>query len=139
MAFAISLCIIPSKLLPICEEFFSSVLFHSLFPPMYLLLLLDGLSVAKLLVLLLLLLFCRDLGSNDRLADSDLFFFAVLALFIPSGRGGRGGGGIFCMPSISAHFVLFWPGGRTIAPGGKSKKKRIEKGIGIEIKMKIFA
>lgn len=120
MAFAISLCIIPSRLLPICEEGFNIVLFHSLFPPLYLLL--DvGLKVAKLPVLLLFLLFWSDRGSRDLLADNDLFFLGVFVVFIVSGRGGRGGGGIFWTPRISAHLVLFLPGGKTIAPGGISR------------------
>lgn len=43
-----------------------------------------------------------------------------------SGRGGRGGGGIFWTPRISAHLVLFLPGGKTIAPGGISRNWKID-------------
>lgn len=125
MAFAISLCIIPSRLLPICEEGCNIVLFHSLFPPLYLLLHV-GLKVAKLPVLLLFLLFWSDRGRSDLLADNDLFFLGVFVAFMVSGRGGRGGGGIFWTPRISAHLVLFLPGGKTIAPGGISKNWKID-------------
>lgn len=125
MALAISLCIIPSRLLPICEEEFNIVLFQSLFPPLYLLLHV-GRKVAKLPVLLLFLLFWSDRGRSDLLADNDLFFLGVFVLFIVSGRGGRGGGGIFWTPRISAHLVLFLPGGKTIAPGGISGNWKID-------------
>lgn len=106
MALAISLWIIPSKLLPIWDEVFIMDLFHSLLPPVYFPLLV-GLSVARLLVLLLFRLLCKDLGKRDLEAERERFFLAVFTDLIASGRGGNGGGGMFCMPRMSAHFVLF--------------------------------